>query len=89
MSYLFYSLPLDWNFRTERDKVKRIYLIIIHILISFSVLAQNVKTGTCVTKDGGQYEGEMIGSKPHGKGHCVYKNGDTYDGEYKKGAREG
>lgn len=47
--------------------------------------AQKISLGSCVTKDGGQYKGEMVAGKPNGKGNALYKNGDTYEGEYVKG----
>ena len=56
---------------------------IIAILMAFSPLtmfAQKISLGSCTTRDGGQYKGEMVGGKPQGKGTTVYKNGDTYQG---------
>ena len=50
--------------------------------------AQKITLGSCETKDGGTYQGEMASGKPHGKGKTVYKNGDTYEGEYVKGKRQ-
>ena len=52
-------------------------------------MAQKITLGSCVTKDGGQYKGEMVGGKPHGKGSAIYQNGDIYEGEYEKGKRHG
>ena len=59
------------------------------LLNPFVCLAQKITLGSCVTKDGGQYKGEMFQGKPHGKGNTVFKNGDTYEGEYVKGKRQG
>ncbi len=44
--------------------------------------AQKISLGSCITRDGGQYKGEMVSGKPQGKGTAVYKNGDTYEGSY-------
>ena len=46
--------------------------------------AQKISLGSCITRDGGQYKGEMVSGKPQGKGSTVYKNGDTYEGAYVK-----
>ena len=51
--------------------------------------AQKITVGTCTTKDGATYNGEMMGNKPHGKGIAKFKNGDVYEGEYVKGKRQG
>ena len=51
--------------------------------------AQKISLGSCITRDGGQYKGEMVSGKPQGKGSTVYKNGDTYEGAYVKGKRSG
>lgn len=51
--------------------------------------AQKISMGSCTTRDGGEYKGEMVAGKPHGKGNTVFKNGDTYEGEYAKGKRQG
>ena len=64
-------------------------IAIYFLLFPYCVCAQKVKIGTCITKDGGQYSGEMSGGKAHGKGKCVYKIGNTYEGEYVKGKRQG
>ena len=39
--------------------------------------AQKISLGSCITRDGGQYKGEMVSGKPQGKGSTIYKNGDT------------
>ena len=59
------------------------------LLIPVAVCAQKITLGSCITKDGGQYKGEMVSGKPEGKGSVLYKNGDTYEGEYVKGRRQG
>ena len=61
------------------------------ILLSVSLLAQaqKVTLGSCATIDNGQYQGEMLGGKPNGKGRTTFPNGDTYEGEYEKGRRQG
>ena len=51
--------------------------------------AQKISMGSCVTRDGGEFKGEMVAGKPHGKGNTVFKNGDTYEGEYVRGRRQG
>ena len=54
-----------------------------------TLMAQKISLGSCTTRDGGQYKGEMVGGKPQGKGTTVFKNGDTYEGSYLKGKRDG
>ena len=54
-----------------------------------SAYSQKITMGTCVTKDGGDYSGEMVAGKPHGKGKATYKNGNWYEGHYEKGKRQG
>ena len=34
--------------------------------------AQKFSLGSCITRDGGQYKGEMVSGKPQGKGSTVY-----------------
>ena len=58
-------------------------------MIPLAMSAQKIQLGSCVTKDGGEYKGEMASGKPQGKGKAVYKNGDTYEGNYVKGKRQG
>lgn len=59
------------------------------LFIPLSAGAQKISLGSCTTKDGGQYKGEMVSGKPQGKGATVFPNGDTYEGNYLKGKREG
>ena len=58
-------------------------------IISVTVSAQKISLGSCYTHDNGQYQGEMLGGKPHGKGITHFANGDVYEGEYEKGRRQG
>ena len=51
--------------------------------------AQKITLGSATTKDGGEYQGEMMSGKPQGKGKTIYKNGNVYEGEYVKGKRQG
>ena len=70
----------------------KIYNILFAAFLSFSLLpatAQKVTLGSCHTKDGGEYSGEMQSGKPQGKGKTTWKNGNTYEGEYVKGKRQG
>ena len=67
---------------------KKLYILLIS-LMPLAGFAQKITLGSCVTKDGGQYKGEMLAGKPNGKGNAIYKNGDTYEGEYVKGRRQG
>ena len=66
-----------------------------HILLSFctllalSVSAQKITLGSCRMKDGGEYKGQMMAGKPHGKGKTTWKDGDSFEGEYAKGKRQG
>ena len=66
----------------------KIYILLLSLLPTMG-FAQKISLGSCVTKDGGQYKGEMVAGKPNGKGNALYKNGDTYEGEYVKGKRQG
>jgi hypothetical protein len=43
------------------------------------VHAQKITLGSCITKDKGEYNGEMSAGKPNGKGKTVWKNGDVYE----------
>ena len=47
------------------------------LLAALSVVgsAQKITLGSATTKDGGDYQGEMVAGKPQGKGKAVYKNG--------------
>ena len=56
--------------------------IILSLLVALPLFAcaQKITLGTCQTKDGGEYSGEMAGGKPHGKGKATYKNGNVYEG---------
>ena len=47
--------------------------------IPFLGNAQKITLGSTTTKDGGEYQGEMVAGKPQGKGKAVYKNGNTYE----------
>ena len=61
----------------------RPYIITLMItLLPVSAGAQKISLGSMTTKDGGQYQGEMMLGKPHGKGKVTYKNGNVYEGEY-------
>ena len=40
--------------------------------IPLSAGAQKISLGSCTTKDGGQYKGEMVSGKPQGKGATVF-----------------
>ena len=51
-------------------------------------LAQKITLGNCTTPDGGQYKGEIVSGKAHGKGKATYKNGNWYEGEFVKGKRQ-
>ena len=39
--------------------------------------AQKITLGSATTKDGGEYQGEMMSGKPQGKGKTIYKNGKS------------
>ena len=68
---------------------KQMLLALALCLSPVSTFAQKISLGSCITRDGGQYKGEMVSGKPQGKGAAVYPNGDTYEGAYQKGKREG
>ena len=68
-------------------------LLMISLCPSYSMgQKSNITLGSCEVSEGnlrGQYKGQMLGGKPHGKGSVVYSNGDIYDGEFEKGKRQG
>ena len=69
---------------------KKEYSMMLALMLALSPLgasAQKISLGSCITRDGGQYKGEMVSGKPQGKGTTVYTNGDTYEGSYHKGKR--
>ena len=72
-----------------RIMYKHIFSIFLMVTASISMSAQKLTLGTCTTRDGGEYKGEMVAGKPHGKGKATYKNGNWYEGQYAKGKREG
>ena len=41
--------------------------------------------GSYIYLDGGEYRGEWVDDKIHGKGVSMYANGNTYDGEVSRG----
>ena len=57
-------------------------LTILLISVPLICCAQRIVLGSCATKDGGLYKGEIVANKPHGKGVTTFKNGDIYEGEY-------
>ena len=61
----------------------------IFLLLPMMAGAQKITLGSTTTKDGGDYQGEMVMGKPHGKGRTTWKNGNYYEGEYDKGKRQG
>ena len=69
--------------------MKRFTYIFIMLMLPLIVEAQKITLGSAKTKDGGDYNGEMVAGKPNGKGRTIYKNGNSYEGEYVKGKRQG
>lgn len=69
--------------------IKQTILSLSLVFLPICAMAQKITLGSCTTRDGGQYKGEMVSGKPNGKGNTVFANGDTYEGEYVKGRREG
>ena len=69
--------------------MKKYILLTFISFLTLSAFAQKITLGSCETKDGGVYQGEMVAGKPHGKGKTTYKNGDFYEGDYVKGKRQG
>lgn len=45
--------------------------------------------GTIASGDGGRYEGEVRGRKPHGQGVMTYSNGARHEGEFRDGLQSG
>ncbi len=71
------------------NDVRNKYIIILLFFIPACLFAQKIETGSCTTKDGGSYQGQMFRGKPNGRGKTVYKKGNVYEGEYMKGLRQG
>ena len=69
--------------------MKRFTYTILMLMLPLMVGAQKITLGSAKTKDGGDYNGEMVAGKPNGKGRTIYKNGNSYEGEYVKGKRQG
>ena len=65
--------------------MKNKIIVTLLLLMPTGVWAQKITLGSCMTRDGGQYQGEMVGGKPQGKGRAIYTNGNFYEGEYVKG----
>ena len=42
--------------------MKHKILTLILLVIPATIMAQKITLGSCVTKDGGQYKGEMVGT---------------------------
>ena len=47
---------------------KRNIILAFYSLLALSVSAQKITLGSCKMKDGGEYKGQMMSGKPHGKG---------------------
>lgn len=66
-------------FITFGDKFKNRIIVKNYILLLFIAAlpmlcsAQKITLGSCETKDGGMYQGELVSGKPNGKGKTVYK----------------
>ena len=72
--------------------VKKTIILSFFALLSASAMPQKISLGSCIIKEDGiqgEYKGEMLNGKPHGKGNTVYMNGNVYEGEYVKGKRQG
>ena len=41
-------------------------------MASVDATAQKISLGSCITRDGGQFKGEMVSGKPQGKGTTIY-----------------
>ena len=48
-----------------------IYAILFTMMFPLSAGAQKITLGSTKTKDGGDYNGEIVSGKPHGKGKVV------------------
>ena len=62
--------------------INKLSIIALSLFLPFTADAQKITLGSATTKDGGEYQGEMVMGKPNGKGKAVYKNGNLYEGEY-------
>ena len=69
--------------------INKISIIALSLFLPFTADAQKITLRSATTKDGGEYQGDMVMGKPNGKGKAVYKNGNLYEGEYVKGKRQG
>ena len=69
-------------------KIRHILSTIL-IALPLAAGAQSITLGSCTTHDGGEYNGEMQGGKPSGKGKTVFPDGNIYEGDYFRGLRHG
>ena len=69
--------------------MKRFTYTILMLMLPLMVGAQKITLGSAKTKDGGDYNGEMVAGKPNGKGRTIYKNGNSYEGEYVRASARG
>ena len=56
-----------------------IYILTVSFLFPLASQAQKITVGSCTMKDGGEYRGEMMSGRPHGKGITKWKDGDTFE----------
>ena len=52
-------------------KIRHILSTIL-ITLPLAAGAQSITLGSCTTHDGGEYNGEMQGGKPNGKGKTIF-----------------
>ena len=64
----------------QNRNVNNNLILFLLLLFPSASFAQKITLGSCTTRDNGQYKGEMVCGKPHGKGQTVFKNGDVYEG---------
>ena len=56
--------------------INRLSIIVLTLFLTLTAEAQKITLGSATTKDGGDYQGEMVQGKPNGKGKTYYKNGN-------------
>ena len=60
--------------------MKKYILLTFISFLTLSAFAQKITLGSCETKDGGVYQGEMVAGKPHGKGTMTFIKSHSIDG---------
>lgn len=52
---------------------KCFFLALTLAMASVDASAQKISLGSCITRDGGQFKGEMVSGKPQGNVICLWR----------------